>query len=96
LYQAAHDEQLQEAAAHMQLPRACMPVLAWLAAGLSSGLPPVATQQAHEMTCALIGVMVLVVPMSMEARLLDDESGSQEVQREVLHMLRQLGSTTGV
>jgi hypothetical protein len=34
-----------------------MPVLTWLAAGLRSGLPPSATQQAHEMACALLGVV---------------------------------------
>jgi hypothetical protein len=39
----------QETCIQQQVPGACMPVLAWLAAGLRSGLPTAATYKAHEM-----------------------------------------------
>jgi hypothetical protein len=67
MYNESYDQKLRPAALQQHLPRACMPVLAWLAAGLSSGLPPAASQQAHEMACVLLGVVALVVPPSLEA-----------------------------
>jgi hypothetical protein len=57
-----------EAVGIQRLPAACMPVLAWLAAGLRSGLPPAAHQQALEMTSMLLGVVSLVVPDSVKKR----------------------------
>jgi hypothetical protein len=71
MYNEAYNEELREAAAQQQLPGACMPVLAWLASGLSSGLPPAASVQAHEMACVLLGVVALVLPPSLDPQSTD-------------------------
>lgn len=57
---------LREACTQQQLPGACMPVLAWLASGLRSGLPATATQQAHEMACWLLKVVTRALPDIIE------------------------------
>jgi hypothetical protein len=48
---------LTEACAQEGVPGACMPVLAWLAAGLRNSLSPDGIELAHEMACALLGVV---------------------------------------
>jgi hypothetical protein len=74
------------------VPGACMPVLAWLAAGLRSGLPPAATQQAYAMACALLGVVTAVLPDHLRAEYRSTESLPRE-RGAVNQRLLQLGST---
>jgi len=66
-----------------------MPVLAWLAAGLCTGLPPAATQQAYEMACALMGVVTAMLPDRTR-----NEMGGTD-RAAVGHLLQQLGKTGG-
>jgi hypothetical protein len=72
-----------------EVPGACMPVLAWLAAGLCTGLPPAATQQAYEMACALMGVVTAMLPDRTR-----NEMGGTD-RAAVGHLLQQLGKTGG-
>jgi hypothetical protein len=92
---AKASEKLQQACTEQQLPGACMPVLAWLAAGLSSGLPPTAQQQAHEMACALLGVVSLVVPGSLQTDLWVKYPIRQNDQTKAERLLQQLGANIG-
>lgn len=84
--------QLLDACAHQGLPGACMPVLTWLAAGLRSGLPSGATQQAHEMACALLGVVTSVLPDQMMHALGTQPVLSPHIMQAAAGMLAQLGS----
>jgi hypothetical protein len=85
--------QLLDACAHQGLPGACMPVLTWLAAGLRSGLPPAATQQAHEMACALLWVVSQVVSFETQQALAAQEVPSAHIKRTATGYLRHLGTT---
>jgi hypothetical protein len=91
--------QMQQACSQQQLPGACMPVLAWLVTGLSSGLPLAASQQAHEMVCVLLGVVSVVVPKSVRHELwgpfTHGGTCSQSVKDEAVRLLQQLGADTG-
>jgi hypothetical protein len=78
-----------DACAWQQLPSACMPVLAWLADGLDSGLPPAAQQQALYMSCFLLMVVSLVIPISLEARVRQRE---QSAKGTALRLLGTLGA----
>jgi len=60
---------IQEASVQEHVPTACMPVLGWLANGLSSGLPPAATKQAYELACAMLGVVYRQLPWSIQDKL---------------------------
>lgn len=73
-----------------RLPLACLPVLTWLAAGLSSGLPPAATQQAYETACALLGVMGLVLSHDMRVTLISQQLTPQQ-KRNAADVLQHLG-----
>jgi hypothetical protein len=74
-----------------------MPVLVWLAAGLSgSGLPPAAKRQAHEMACVLLGVVLQATPQSLLEKLFGgDSSCTQKVQDKASRLLVQLGPDIG-
>jgi hypothetical protein len=78
-----------DACAWQQLPAACMPVLTWLADGLSSGLPPAAQQQAVYIACLLLVVVSLVVPDSLEARV---RQRDQTAKGTALRLLQTLGA----
>jgi hypothetical protein len=80
-----------DACVEQQLPGACMPVLAWLAAGLRSGLPPAATQQAHAMACALLGVVMRVLPD--KGQLASTTEPSPMPLETRARLLEQLGTT---
>jgi hypothetical protein len=71
---------------------AILPVLAWLAAGLRSRLPPAATQQAHELTCALLGVVSRVLLDGVMQMLLNDPCPDKPLVTAVLHSVKPLGS----
>jgi hypothetical protein len=62
-------DELEEACVQEQVPSACLPVLAWLAEGLSSGLPPDFSRQAYDMACALLGVVYRQLPRSIQMQL---------------------------
>jgi hypothetical protein len=84
--------QLVDACAQQGVPGACMPVLAWLAAGLRSGLPPVATQQAHELACALLGVVTAVLPHTLKQQLGLQQDPNPQVRGKAVLLLEQLGT----
>jgi hypothetical protein len=70
-----------------------MPVLVWLAIGLRSGLPPAATEKAHEMACALLGVVSAVLPDEMTQALAQQQHFSQpDIMQTASSMVAQLGS----
>jgi hypothetical protein len=84
-----------EAVGIQRLPAACMPVLAWLAAGLGSGLPPAAQQQALDLVSVLLGVVSLVVPDSVKGRVWSGAMYTPEVlaaEADALRLLHTLGS----
>lgn len=86
--------ELQYACVQQQLPGACMPVLAWLTDGLSSGLPAAASQQALEVACVLLAVVSLVVPADLDQMFWGDAPPlSQNIQRAAVRLLQQLGAT---
>jgi hypothetical protein len=87
--------ELQEACTRQQLPGACMPVLAWLADGLSSGLPAATSLQAHDMVCVLLGVVSLVVPSRLQTKLWDDAGCDQQTLDKAVRLLQQLGGNLG-
>jgi hypothetical protein len=72
-----------------------MPVLGWLAAGLSSGLPPAACQQAHEMACVLLGVVSTAVPARLQTDLWAERSSGQTDRNKAVRLLQQLGANVG-
>jgi hypothetical protein len=88
------DSAVAEACSWQQLPAACMPVLAWLAAGLRSGLPAAAQRQAQEVACVLLGVLSLVVPGSLGGRLYQDPgtAARQSAEAAGLRLLQTLGA----
>jgi hypothetical protein len=69
-----------------------LPVLAWLAAGLRSGLPPAATQQAHELACALLGVMTQVLHDGVVQLLMNDPLPDKPLVTSVQRAVEPLGS----
>jgi hypothetical protein len=81
------------ACAEQKVPGACLPVLGWLAAGLRSGLPPAATQQAHEMACMLLGVVARVLPDSLQLQLVGGGAPSTAMKQKISCTLQQLGNT---
>jgi hypothetical protein len=88
--------ELLNACAQQAVPGACMPVLAWLAAGLRSSLPPAATQQAHEMACALLRLVSQAVPSETQKeleKLGPQEEPSPHLKRTATGYLKQLGTT---
>jgi hypothetical protein len=85
-------DNLVEACAQQQLPRACMPVLAWLAAGLRSGLPPAATEQAHELACALLEVASRVLPDAALQNLSTSGAASSRSTSAAQKAVQKLGS----
>jgi hypothetical protein len=86
---AQEQMQVRKACCQQQLPGACMPVLAWLAAGLRSGLSATATQQAHEMACVLLWVVSRSMPDDVES------SQGNVGQHETALILQQLGTPGG-
>jgi hypothetical protein len=70
-----------------------MPVLAWLAAGLRSGLLPAATQQAHQLACALLEVVVGVLPADFRHAMDTQQDLTPQLKREANRLLKQLGPT---
>jgi hypothetical protein len=85
------DEELEEACAQEQVPTACVPVLGWLAKGLSSGLPPAASKQAYNLACALLGVLFRQLPWRIQGQLYAGPNAGAPVKREADLLLRQLG-----
>jgi hypothetical protein len=81
-----------DACAWQQLPSACMPVLAWLADGLGSGLPPAAQQQALYMMCLLLLVVSLVVPTSLEERVRQRDQSAKDTALRLLETLGVFGA----
>jgi hypothetical protein len=70
-----------------------MPVLAWLAEGLSSGLPPAASRQAIELACTLLSVVSQVLPSSMQEQVLSSGGTNQAtgLAAKASRLLEQLG-----
>lgn len=87
--------QLREALSQQGVPGACMPVLAWLAAGLRSSLPSAAVQQAHEMACLLLMVTAGVTGSDLLPLTGDRGVASARGQCMASRTLRELGSSTG-
>lgn len=81
---------LREACTRQQLPGSCMPVLTWVADGLSSGLPSAVRQQALEVACMLLAVVSLV-PGVLELQLSQGVIPPQ-VTQETARLLQQLGA----
>jgi hypothetical protein len=67
-----------------------MPVLTWVADGLSSGLPSAVRQQALEVACMLLAVVSLV-PGVLELQLSQGVIPPQ-VTQETARLLQQLGA----
>jgi hypothetical protein len=83
-----------EACASQQLPAACMPVLAWLADGLRSGLPAATQQQALNVASVLLGVVSVTVPDSEKGRVWNGAMYTPEVlaaEADARRLLQTLG-----
>lgn len=85
------DEELEEACVQEQVPAACMPVLAWLAQGLSGELPLASTKQAYNLACALLGVVYRQLPWRIQRQLWSGPNVATPVKREGDLLLRRLG-----
>jgi hypothetical protein len=84
-------EDVRETCSQQAVPGACMPVLAWLAAGLRSDLPSSATQQAHGMACALLGVVSRVLSDTALRELGKPGGPDPQVMHTAKGALEQLG-----
>jgi hypothetical protein len=83
---------MAEEVASQQLPGACMPVLAWLEAGLRSGLPAPARQQALDLASVLLGVVTLAIPGSLLQPLVLGAAGAKELATRGWQQLGDLGA----
>jgi hypothetical protein len=87
--------QAVEACRHQGVPGACMPVLAWLAAGLRKGLPPAATEEAHNLACSLLGVVCGVLPRILQVQMGAVPLPNPQVPAGAVRLLEQLGPAGG-